>query len=255
MTTTTGISNAQAPFNPTTTSADFAQGGIGKEDFLKLLVAQLSHQDPTSPTDPGEFVAQLSQFSSLEQLVNIKSGLDLVAITQTAGTSAQMVTFIGKEVAFDGGQVSWSADSTPIDMKFTLSGTAAEVSARIVDSRGNTLETRELGPMQAGQRTFTFDGKKADGTVLPPDTYHIELTAKDAAGHATNVSLRGTGLVNAVTFEAGYPQLVLADGRTLGLAQILEVLSAPAATTPLPAVAPTSSDSDPTVIDDALVLP
>ena len=123
---TTSI-NAQAPYNPTSTVNDLGQGSLGKEDFLKLLVAQLSHQDPTAPTDPGEFVAQLSQFSSLEQLANIKSGMDLLAITQTAGTSAQMVSFIGKEVSFDSGQVNWTADSKPVSMDLTLNDPAASL--------------------------------------------------------------------------------------------------------------------------------
>jgi len=224
-----------------------------------LLVAQLSHQDPTKPTDPTEFVSQLSQFSSLEQLMNIKSGLDLVAITQTAGTSAQMVTFIGKEVAFDGGQVAWSPDKAPVDMRYNLDANATAVEARVVDSRGNVVDTRDLGALQAGAHAFTFDGKKADGTTLPADTYHIAIVAKDAAGNSSDVSLRGTGVVSGVTFEAGYPQLVLSDGRVLGLGQVLEVIAQTAAVSPTPA-APKPADNgpwidDPTHTDDAHDLP
>jgi len=259
MTTTNGISNAQSPFNPTSTTSDLAQGSLGKEDFLKLLVAQLSHQDPTAPTDPGEFVAQLSQFSSLEQLANIKSGMDLLAITQTAGTSAQMVSFIGKDVSYDGGQINWSADSKPVELKMTLGGNAASVEQRIVDERGTVIEKRDLGPMTEGSHTLNFDGKKADGTPLPPGTYNIELTAKDANGKTTDATLRGEGLVSAVTFEAGYPQLVLADGRVLGLGQVLQVLGAD---DPVPAVVPPGldpndrvMDPDPTHTDDANVFP
>lgn len=257
MTTTTGI-NAQAPYNPTSNAGDIGQGGLGKEDFLKLLVAQLSHQDPTAPTDPGEFVAQLSQFSSLEQLANIKSGMDLLAITQTAGTSAQMVSFIGKEVSFDGGQVNWSADSKPVAMDLTLDGAAASVEQRIVDERGNVVDKRDLGALAAGSHALTFDGKKADGTALPPGTYHIELTAKDSAGKSTEVSLRGKGTVTAVTFEAGYPQLVLADGRVLGLGQVLQVLTATPVTTPpgdTTDPGDATLDVDPTTTDDANTFP
>ena len=50
-------------------------GGLGREAFLQLLVTQLAHQDPMQPQSDSEFIAQLAQFSSLEQLTNIQSTL------------------------------------------------------------------------------------------------------------------------------------------------------------------------------------
>ena len=97
---TSGISNATAPYNPTSSAGDITQGAMGKEDFLKLLVAQLSHQDPTKPTDPTEFVSQLSQFSSLEQLQGINDNVSklmtfidaLPAITETQNQTTSSST-------------------------------------------------------------------------------------------------------------------------------------------------------------------
>ena len=54
-------------------------GGLGREAFLQLLTTQLAHQDPTKPQDDGEFIAQLAQFSSLEQLTNIQQTLTGIA--------------------------------------------------------------------------------------------------------------------------------------------------------------------------------
>lgn len=222
---------AQAPYSPTGTQSvgGVPEDSLGKEDFLTLLIAQLSHQDPMKPTDPTEFVSQLSQFSSLEQLVNIKSGLDLLAITQTAGTSAQMVSFIGKTVSFDSSQVQWSDASAATSMTYELAADATEVTARVVGSDGTVVDTLELGATNAGRHTFEFDGKTEAGKDLPEGTYTIEIAAKNAAGDAVRVSQRSQGVVSGVTFENGYPQILLADGRTLGLAQIIEVLSTPGA--------------------------
>ena len=86
---------------------------LGKDDFLKLLVTQLQHQDPMNPMDDKDFMGQMAQFSSLEQITN------LVTATETMGFSSQMSQAVG----LIGHQVSWvSADGT------NGSGTASKVS-------------------------------------------------------------------------------------------------------------------------------
>jgi flagellar basal-body rod modification protein FlgD len=58
-----------------TQSTNTRAGGLGREAFLQLLVTQLAHQDPLKPQDDGAFIAQLAQFSSLEQLTHIQDTL------------------------------------------------------------------------------------------------------------------------------------------------------------------------------------
>ncbi len=60
----------------TASLANVAGGAMGKNEFLKLLVAQMSNQDPLNPMDGKEMAAQLAQFSSVEQLLNINTKLD-----------------------------------------------------------------------------------------------------------------------------------------------------------------------------------
>ncbi len=73
---------------------------LGKDDFLKLLLTQLSHQDPTAPMDNTQFIAQMAQFSTLEQMTNMSSGFNQLANLLNSSDAAAT---IGKTVEIDTG--------------------------------------------------------------------------------------------------------------------------------------------------------
>ena len=78
---------------------------LGKDDFLKLLMTQMTHQDPTEPMDNSQFIAQMAQFSSLEQMYNVSNGFNKMAqimqSNEAAGTLGKIV-----ELDVEGEQVS-----------------------------------------------------------------------------------------------------------------------------------------------------
>jgi flagellar basal-body rod modification protein FlgD len=82
-----------------------AAGALGKDDFLKLLVGQLRHQDPMNPTGDQDFIGQMAQFSMLEQLSNLAQATQ--ELTQSTSV-AQTVGLLGRTVTYAG------ADGTPI---------------------------------------------------------------------------------------------------------------------------------------------
>jgi len=83
---TSTTTNAVTTNNSTTT----AKSSLGKDDFLKMLVAQLQNQDPLKPMDDTAFVAQMAQFSSLEQMQNLNSS---TLATQANGMIGDTVTW------------------------------------------------------------------------------------------------------------------------------------------------------------------
>ncbi len=70
---------------------------LGKDDFLKLLITQLSHQDPTQPVSDQQFIAQMAQFSSLEQMQNIATGIEKMGERQAYGMVGKFI--VGKDFA------------------------------------------------------------------------------------------------------------------------------------------------------------
>lgn len=75
---------------------------LGKDDFLKLLMTQLKYQDPMEPTDNKDFIAQMAQFTSLEQMGNISAGFQDLSTIQFGllqeSASSKAISLIGKNV-------------------------------------------------------------------------------------------------------------------------------------------------------------
>jgi len=87
-------------FNKTLSPTKVASQSLGKDDFLKILLTQLSHQDPTQPLEDKEFVAQMAQFSSLEQMANMNAELGRVFGLLA---KSQAVALLGKTVEISSG--------------------------------------------------------------------------------------------------------------------------------------------------------
>src|SRR4051794_17882687 len=110
-TTATTTAAATAGTASSTKKADQA---LGKDDFLKLMVAQMKNQDPMSPADDKDNIAQMAQFSSLEQITNLANATqelaDRMSLTQNVGLLGHSVTYKGA----DGTSVSGTVDGVDL---------------------------------------------------------------------------------------------------------------------------------------------
>ena len=82
-------------FNKSIKSGKAGSPGLDRDDFLKLLITQLQHQDPTSPVEDKEFIAQMASFSSLEQMTNMSQGFQKMAGLLASSEASQV---LGKTV-------------------------------------------------------------------------------------------------------------------------------------------------------------
>lgn len=184
--------------------------------FLQLLTAQLQNQDPMQPTDPTQFVAQLAQFSTVEQLV--QSNTSLTGISQSVSSLAlgQYAGMINHTVnANVSSVVVPSSGSVSETMNYQITATTLnDVQIAITNASGAVVGTM---PANATSGTVTFDGTDGNGQPLMPGTYSVSLVGVDATGAAqTAGTLTMSGTVNSVVQDSsGNWQLQLQDGRTV----------------------------------------
>lgn len=202
---------------------------MGKEDFLNLLVTQLRYQDPMSPEDPKDFVAQLAQFSSLEQQMNTNQTLqDLTTVFQTLTDSqnmAQGVALLGKTVSGSGNQIT-VAGGKATTASFQLPADAKELIVGIFDGEGQQVRILNLGAQSAGTVTIPWDGKDGQGKVATDGIYTYQVAAQDKSGQAIEVANYFSGRVQEV-FQDEQGIWVKVDGRQVLMDNIVSVVDEP----------------------------
>ena len=173
---------------------------MGRDDFLKLLIAQLQNQDPLKPLDNQEFAAQLATFNSLDQLIGINQKLDSLAQQQQLVGQLGAASLIGKEIVADGNQVSLAAGQ-PAAVSYAVEAAAARVSLTISDGSGKIVRTIDVGNVGAGEQSVVWDGKDAAGKSLPAGVYSVAVSAFDVAGNKIATSTRTHGVVTGVALS------------------------------------------------------
>jgi flagellar basal-body rod modification protein FlgD len=202
--------------------ADEASQGktLDKQAFLNLLLKQLSLQDPLNPMDSTEFTAQLSQFSSLEELSNINSTLTDVLAYQQSMQNASVAGFIGKDVTAEG-NTTYLQDRAEI--QYELADDTAAVNITVIDKTGKLVLSENIGGQNGGEQKYIWDGEDLHGNALPDGVYRFEVEAFDNSGNRVDVATATSGVVAGVTFKDNVTYLELEGGTLLSLSQIKSI--------------------------------
>ena len=201
--TSTASSAASAPAEE---SAD-TLNAIDFDNFLQLLTAQLKHQDPLSPLDSADFVAQLASFSSVEQLVGTNQRLDSIAESLNGGGISQYADWIGHEAEaletpgyFDG--------AAPV--KFRLTGEAGATAVEIVVADASGAEVTRFAAHNS-TALQEWDGN-ISGAPAQPGVYSVTANYMDGQTVTRSETAATFGVVDEVRLSSSRPVLTLAGG-------------------------------------------
>ncbi len=193
---------------------------LGQEAFLKLLVAQLGHQDPLAPMDSMEFTAQLAQFSQLEQMFELNEKMESVLLYQTSLNSWQGLGMIDKEVDALGDWIELNQGVSSA-IGYRLGTDSSRVTVQIFNGSGKVVRNLDDGARGAGDHLIKWDGRDDNGNPLPDGRYTVSVTSGgDEASQQVLTFVQG--IITGVSFEGGVP-LLLMGSEKIPFASIMEV--------------------------------
>jgi flagellar basal-body rod modification protein FlgD len=197
--------------NPASTVKDPNQA-LGQDQFLALLIAQLKNQDPLNPVDNGQFIAQLAQFSQLQETQQMATALNTFIQRQDISNNNGLVSLIGHSVSALGSSFSLTSDS-PVPLSYTLAGNAANVTIQVLNAAGVPVRTLSAPGQSVGSQTVRWDGKDNSGNAQPPGRN---------GGAVTSTTL-ANGVVTGLRFDNGNPMVQLDTGQVIPPSLILAV--------------------------------
>lgn len=199
-----------------------SKGGdkLDKNDFLRLLMTQMTNQDPMNPLDSKGMMQQFAQLGTLEQLNNIGKKLDTLNTVQSEISRSNAYTYLDKDVTVRGGSARViEGEAPPVHYKIP-SGSTVQVHIR--NENDTRIRTIEMGFQGSGSHRIQWDGLDADGEQVPDGRYVYDVVAESDEGITVPVDLFMTGKVSNVRFEDGR-QMIRMNGDDYDATEIIGV--------------------------------
>lgn len=195
---------------------------LGTSDFLKLLTAQLQNQDPFSPTDNSQMVAQLAQITSTSGIADMGATLKAIQ-TKLGGTStADALAYVGKTILTEG-STAYGRATGGLAGAVELGGDASDVTVSISDANGQALDTLRLGAQKQGTVSYDWDGKTAAGADAGTGPFTVEVSAAKAGAAVTARGLVWAPVAAVSVPASGSPVLTVPGLGTVAVGAVRQV--------------------------------
>jgi flagellar basal-body rod modification protein FlgD len=198
-------------------------GMLTQEDFFALLTKELSHQDPTKPTDNNEMISQMTAFSTTDGISKLNEQFNSFASTMSSSQALQASSLVGRSVLVDNNTFIQDA-TTETKGKLMTDAPAKNVTIYVENVKGEVVQTVNVGDVKAGQFAFGWDGKGANGEQVPMGAYRFRVAGM-VNGKATELQAMTYRKVESVTLAGagGKIQLNLKGGNSMALTDVVEV--------------------------------
>jgi flagellar basal-body rod modification protein FlgD len=203
-------------------SSKTGSDSLSQADFMKLLTAQLSYQDPTKPVDNAEMVSQLAQISTVTGISSLNSTVSTMSSSLTSSQALMASSLVGQTALVN-------ASSGYVTSGNTLSGViptgdkgATNMTLSIVNSSGEVVRQYTTTEAVSGDIPFTWDGKDSKGNVAASGTYTVKANGQ-VNGTSQDLTAQLYGQVESVTLgNTTNPTTVALQG--LGSYQVSQLL-------------------------------
>ncbi len=148
---------------------------LGQTDYLKLMTAQLQYQDPFSPMDNSQMVAQMAQFSQIAGQTQSNTTLTSIADSLSGSRLSDAASWIGKSMLVKSDKVAPDALGQYAG-QVTTTGDSAALTVQLVDSAGSVVKTIDMGAQKAGDLSFYWDGKNDAGEAASAGPLTMRVT-------------------------------------------------------------------------------
>lgn len=194
--TTQSVSN-NAYLSSLNQPAQSPDKGLGQKDFLRLMVAQVQHQDPMQPQANGEFLAQLAQFSTNDGINRMQNSLQEMAFSMQSNQALQASALVGRQVLVESNQLNLDADGSP---KIGIEPPAgvSDVTAFIYSETGELISKFPIENTKAGFSEFSWNGLNQNNERAPAGKYKVEVHCT-YAGKEEQLITSTTSRVNSVS--------------------------------------------------------
>lgn len=201
-----------------------AKGGseLGKDAFMELMLAQMKNQDPLKPQENGDFVAQLAQFSSLEEMQNLSGTVDDVAGQFRSSQALQASAMVGKSVLAPSNVGILGNDGSmtgTIDVPASTGGLRLSV----MNKSGELVRQIDMGSSEPGVVSFEWDGKDGNGNSLPPGPYVIKAEGSYPSGTEQLGTMVSANVDSVSLGQGGSITLNLAGMGSLPLSEVKQI--------------------------------